>query len=189
MPFMYLANDNLSDGGTERSMQVGCVEYIIDKSDYSNVQILSTARLPVDPRVKIESEEDARCISPGSWWSCETDSDISVARFESQPNLIGIRGKRYGDDACEVKCLLCVGHWHDRVGENSPSMTSCCGKVAIEWQCGAAWPAWHSLNNLGKCIDTARTYSRFDLQALRPSLVPYNPQNNTRVFIFLYTSG
>ena len=44
-------------------MQVGCVECITDKSDCSNVQILSTARLPVDPRVKIESEEDARCIS------------------------------------------------------------------------------------------------------------------------------
>ena len=63
-------------------------------------------------------------------------------------------------------------------------MTSCCGKVAMEWQCGAAWPAWHNLNNQGKRIDTARTYSRFDLQALRPSLVPYNPKNNTRVFIF-----
>jgi hypothetical protein len=40
--------------------------------------------------------EDARCISvisPGSWWSCETDPDISVAGFESPPSLMGILGE------------------------------------------------------------------------------------------------
>ena len=44
-------------------------------------------------RVKIESEEDAMCISPGSWWSCETEPDISVAGFESPALSWGFWGE------------------------------------------------------------------------------------------------